>query len=101
MAGTTTTDVRTIIAVPVITNPNAKYNFQKQLKYKEVLADPNEPIRLNKFLSNAGVCSRREADEFIQAGVVQVNDQVVTELGTKIIPSGQGVVQRPTGSDRK
>ena len=49
-----------------------------------MLADPNEPIRLNKFLSNAGVCSRREADEFIQAGVVQVNDQVVTELGTKI-----------------
>ena len=65
-------------------NPNAKYNFQKQLKYKEVLADPNEPIRLNKFLSNAGVCSRREADEYIQAGVVKVNDQVVTELGTKI-----------------
>ena len=65
-------------------NPNAKYNFRKQLKYKEVLADPNEPIRLNKFLSNAGVCSRREADEFIQEGVVQVNGQVVTELGTKI-----------------
>ncbi len=65
-------------------NPNAKYNFQKQLKYKEVLADPNEPIRLNKFLSNAGVCSRREADEYIQAGAVKVNDQVVTELGTKI-----------------
>ncbi|MDD4516208.1 pseudouridine synthase [Massilibacteroides sp.] len=65
-------------------NPNAKYNFQKQLKYKEVLADPNEPIRLNKFLANAGVCSRREADEFIQAGVVKVNDVVVTELGTKI-----------------
>lgn len=65
-------------------NPNAKYNFQKQLKYKEVLADPNEPIRLNKFLSNAGVCSRREADEYIQAGNVKVNDVVVTELGTKI-----------------
>ncbi|MFV0584465.1 MAG: pseudouridine synthase [Parabacteroides gordonii] len=65
-------------------NPNAKYNFQKQLKYKEVLADPNEPIRLNKFLSNAGVCSRREADEFITAGNVKVNDVVVTELGTKI-----------------
>ena len=64
--------------------PNAKYNFQKQLKYKEVLADPNEPIRLNKFLSNAGVCSRREADEFIQKGDVKVNDVVVTELGTKI-----------------
>lgn len=65
-------------------NPNAKYGVQKQLKYKEVLADPNEPIRLNKFLSNAGVCSRREADEFIQAGAVRVNDAVVTELGTKI-----------------
>ncbi len=65
-------------------NPNAKYNVQKQLKYKEVLADPNEPIRLNKFLSNAGVCSRREADEFIQAGAVKVNGQVITELGTKI-----------------
>ena len=65
-------------------NPNAKYNFQKQLKYKEVLADPNEPIRLNKFLSNAGVCSRREADEFITAGAVKVNDVAVTELGTKI-----------------
>ncbi|MDR1918861.1 MAG: RNA-binding S4 domain-containing protein [Tannerellaceae bacterium] len=65
-------------------NPNAKYNVQKQLKYKEVLADPNEPIRLNKFLSNAGVCSRREADEFIQNGAVKVNGQVITELGTKI-----------------
>lgn len=65
-------------------NPNDKYNVQKQLKYKEVLADPNEPIRLNKFLSNAGVCSRREADEFIQNGAVTVNDVVVTELGTKI-----------------
>lgn len=65
-------------------NPNAKYSHQKQLKYKEALTDPNEPIRLNKFLANAGVCSRREADEFIQAGVVRVNDQVITELGTKI-----------------
>ena len=47
--------------------------------------DPNEPLRLNKFLANAGVCSRREADEFIQAGVVTVNGEVVTELGTKIL----------------
>lgn len=56
----------------------------KQIKYQEVLADPMEPIRLNKFLSNAGVCSRREADEYIQKGVVTVNGEVVTELGTKI-----------------
>ena len=46
--------------------------------------DPNEPIRLNKYLANAGVCSRREADEFITAGVVKVNGEVVTELGTKV-----------------
>ena len=65
-------------------NPNNKYSKKKQLKYKEALTDPNEPIRLNKFLSNAGVCSRREADEYIAAGVVKVNDVVVTELGTKI-----------------
>lgn len=55
----------------------------KQIKYKEN-ADPNAPIRLNKYLANAGICSRREADEFIQAGVVKVNGEVITELGTKI-----------------
>jgi len=65
-------------------NPNNKYSHRKQLKYKEALTDPNEPIRLNKFLANAGVCSRREADTYIQAGVVKVNDKVITELGTKI-----------------
>ena len=48
--------------------------------------DPNEPIRLNKFLANAGICSRREADEFIQAGVVRVNGEIVTELGVKVKP---------------
>ena len=61
----------------------------KPIKYKEVLADPNEPIRLNKFLSNAGVCSRREADEFIQQGLVKVNGEVITELGTKITRQDQ------------
>lgn len=65
-------------------NPNAKYSMKKQIEYKDILTDPNEPIRLNKFLANAGICSRREADEFITAGVVSVNGQVVTELGTKI-----------------
>ena len=65
-------------------NPNAKYSMKKQIEYKEYLEDPNAPIRLNKFLANAGVCSRREADQFIQAGVVTVNGNVVTELGTKV-----------------
>ena len=64
---------------------NAKYSLKKRIEYKEENFDPNEPLRLNKFLANAGVCSRREADEFIQAGVVTVNGEVVTELGTKIL----------------
>jgi 23S rRNA pseudouridine2605 synthase len=69
-----------------IGNPDfdAKYSLQKQLKYREEHFDPNEPIRLNKYLANAGICSRREADEFISAGVVKVNGEFVTELGTKV-----------------
>jgi len=43
-------------------------------------------IRLNKYISNSGVCSRREADELIQSGAVTVNDKVVTEMGTKVSP---------------
>ncbi len=48
-----------------------------------------ELIRLNRFISNAGVCSRREADKYITAGVVTVNGQIVTELGTKVSPSDE------------
>ena len=59
--------------------------MKKRIEYKEEHFDPNEPIRLNKYLSNAGVCSRREADDFIKAGVVTVNGNVVTELGTKVL----------------
>ena len=66
-------------------DPNAKYSLKKRIEYKEVNYDPKEPVRLKKYLANAGVCSRREADEFIQAGVITVNGQVVTELGTKIL----------------
>ena len=56
----------------------------KRIEYELPLPDPDEKIRLNKFMANAGLCSRREADEFIQQGLVKVNGQVVTELGTKI-----------------
>ncbi len=56
----------------------------KQIEYVLEDIDLNEPIRLNKYMANAGICSRREADEFIQAGKVTVNGTVVTELGTKI-----------------
>ena len=63
--------------------------MKKRIEYKEEHIDPNEPIRLNKYLANAGVCSRREADTYIQAGVVTVNGQVVTELGTKVSRSDE------------
>ena len=58
--------------------------MKKQIEYKEKHYDPDEPVRLNRYLANAGVCSRREADTFIQAGVVKVNGVVVTELGIKV-----------------
>lgn len=45
-----------------------------------------EGERLNKYLANAGICSRREADKFISAGLVTINGKVVTELGTKVMP---------------
>ena len=41
-----------------------RYSKKKQIEYKDQFVDPNEPIRLNKFLANAGVCSRREADVY-------------------------------------
>ncbi|MDR2383787.1 MAG: pseudouridine synthase [Prevotellaceae bacterium] len=50
----------------------------KQAKKKDEL------VRLNKFIANSGICSRREADEYIVAGLVSVNGQVITELGTKV-----------------
>ncbi len=56
----------------------------KQIDYVLEDIDPNEQIRLNKYMANAGICSRREADEYITSGKVKVNGEVVTELGTKI-----------------
>ncbi|MBQ9467285.1 MAG: RNA-binding S4 domain-containing protein [Muribaculaceae bacterium] len=63
----------------------------KQIEYEEPAMDPNTEIRLNKFLANAGICSRREADELIVKGLVTVNGEVVSELGYKIKP--QDVVE--------
>ena len=54
--------------------------------YEEPAVDPNMEVRLNKFMANAGICSRRVADEYIQKGLVKVNGEVATELGMKITP---------------
>lgn len=53
------------------------------LKWEE----ENRPIRLNKYISNSGICSRREADRLIETGAILVNDKIVTELGTKVFPT--------------
>src|SRR3989304_8936819 len=45
-----------------------------------------EQIRLNKYIASTGVCARREADEYIKAGLVSVNGKLITELGVKVSP---------------
>jgi 23S rRNA pseudouridine2605 synthase len=51
--------------------------------------DISETIRLNRYIANAGVCSRREADTYITAGMVTVNGEIVAELGAKVKPSDE------------
>lgn len=83
-------------------DPNAKYSHKKRIEYSEAHIDPNAPIRLNKYLANAGVCSRREADDFIQAGLVTVNGNVVTELGTRVLRSDKVVFHdQPVSIEKK
>jgi 23S rRNA pseudouridine2605 synthase len=67
-----------------------KKKYQKLTKSgdRKSFATPREDdgtVRLNKYLSNAGICSRREADQLIESGVIRVNGKVVTELGTRIL----------------
>lgn len=73
-------------------DPNAKYSKKKQLEFGKNSVDPMQPMRLNKFLANSGLCSRREADEYIKAGVVTVNGEVISELGAKVIPATDRVL---------
>ncbi|MBI2259795.1 MAG: rRNA pseudouridine synthase [Flavobacteriia bacterium] len=64
------------------------FQFKEKVKKGDPLPSFNEEeIRLNKFLSNAGVASRREADVLIQSGVISINDKIITELGYKIKPT--------------
>ncbi len=64
--------------------PNAERVGGSSRPRKERLGDGEMEIRLNRFISNSGVCSRREADKLISAGLITVNGEVVTELGTKV-----------------
>lgn len=53
----------------------------------EAIPKFDEKVRLNKYLANAGICSRREADTLIESGVVSVNGKVITEMGYKVNPT--------------
>jgi 23S rRNA pseudouridine2605 synthase len=74
-------------------NPAKRTRFNNKKKYpKKTNALPpfkadNDLIRLNKYIANTGICSRREADEFIKAGLVTVNGTVVIEMGIKVSPN--------------
>lgn len=66
-----------------------EYDFKKINKFKQGYQDKkgnlaDQEIRLNRYISNAGICSRREADDLIANGEIKVNGKVVTELGTKV-----------------
>ncbi|MDR1054751.1 MAG: rRNA pseudouridine synthase [Prevotellaceae bacterium] len=68
--------------------PDAKKGNHYDEKQKKIIVrgkkTGKDEVRLNKFIANSGICSRREADEFIHAGVITINGEVVTELGTKV-----------------
>lgn len=73
----------------------------KRNQDRKIPSTEPEQIRLNKYIANAGVCSRREADELIKAGNVRVNGKAVTELGTKILPSDNVQIGNQTLSIEK
>ena len=66
--------------------PAKKYRGIRS-KTAEQLSGTSDEVRLNKYLSNAGICSRREADDLIGAGLVSVNNKVVTSMGYKVRPT--------------
>ncbi|MBQ6777861.1 MAG: rRNA pseudouridine synthase [Paludibacteraceae bacterium] len=87
---------------PRIQRNEGMYSQKKRMEYKQRYEDPTKPIRLNKFLANAGICSRREADDFIQAGVVTVNGTVVDNLGAKVLPTDRVMFHdQPVRRERK
>ena len=65
---------------------DSKKSSSKRRKSNQKNIPPNQ-VRLNKFISNTGICSRREADKFIEAGVVTVNGIGITEMGYKVNPT--------------
>ena len=77
-----------------ISNPRNKSQFTKNFKKNKTQKNTSqketkEGVRLNKFIANSGICSRREADTFIEHGSVTINGKLVTEMGYKVQPNDQ------------
>jgi 23S rRNA pseudouridine2605 synthase len=62
---------------------------KRSAETEAIVTNDNGTIRLNRFIANTGLCSRREADDLITAGVIKVNGKIVTELGSKVGPSDE------------
>ncbi|WP_210489837.1 pseudouridine synthase [Rufibacter aurantiacus] len=79
------------------------YNLKRYEERRKKRDDSygNEDLRLNRYIANAGICSRREADELIAAGEIKVNGQVVTEMGYKVAPTDTVQYGRKTLSREK
>ncbi len=76
-----------------------RYSPQKQRILSLEFEEQHGPVRLNKYIANAGICSRRDADVLIASGAITVNGEVVTEMGHKVMPTdevryGDKVLQR-------
>ena len=61
----------------------------KRVRAKKEESAPEGSMRLNRFIANAGVCSRREADTYIETGLVTINGKLVTQLGTRVMPGDE------------
>jgi 23S rRNA pseudouridine2605 synthase len=72
---------------PAFLKGNRKFIDRPKKAFKPTLEQQDGKIRLNKYIANAGICSRREADDLIKSGVIKVNGKVVDELGFRVSPS--------------
>ena len=76
---------------------NKIFRSKKRRLEKLAKSENKETIRLNKYITNSGICSRREADELITQGLVEVNGKVISELGyqvqktDRVVFDGQGI----------
>ena len=66
--------------------PRRNFRSSSLKKEKNPVEEREQPVRLNRFIAKSGICSRREADDLISKGLIQVNGNVITDLGTKVLP---------------